>query len=308
MTGSQCVRVNTDPATAQTITLPDGAQIGIATYGDPQGRPLLFLHGWPGSRLQGEMADTAARALGWQLIAPDRPGIGLSDCPEPFTLIGWAERVRQLLDRLGWDRCHLMAISGGAPGALACAHAFPDRIVAMGIACGAVPMAEVPSLDGLFPLFRMLLRLDQRVPGFSPFLLRTMQTYLRALPPSAAMQPNRLLLRGADRRLFADPSLRRTIGLSLREAYRRGPQGVLKDGRSIARPWGFDWRQTPASVPLKFWHGDADGTIPLAMAQWAVNEMGLSNRLEIFPGEGHFSLPILNGRRLLEDLGKVWRS
>ncbi len=284
------------------LKLDDGAEIGFATYGDSNGKPLLFYHGWPGSRLQGEMAHAAALAQGWCLIAPDRPGIGLTRCPDPFTLHDWPRRIGQLMDALGWEKCHLLAISGGTPTALASACLMPERFHAVGICCGAACLHEASSVNGLFPLFRMLLKLDQTIPLISPGVLRLMQAYLKIIPGGAGLQPQRLLLRGADRKLFADGKTRRLIADSLRAAYAQGPHGILADGRAIAAPWLFDWRKAPAQVPFAFWHGDDDGTIPLALAQWSVREMGCSDRLRILPGEGHFSLPIGRAAEILEEL------
>lgn len=293
------------PAESKVVVLPDGARLGYASYGHPEGRPLLFFHGWPGSRLQGRLAHAAALRLDWHLVAVDRPGIGLSRVPEPLALPRWAARIAQFLDGVGWERCHLLAISGGAPSALACMEAIPERLHGVGIACGATSVAEAPSLNGLFPLFRLLLSMDRAVPAISPVLLQAMKAYLALLPPAASMQPNRLLLRGVDRRLFRDREVRRSLALSLREAYRQGPQGVLRDGRAIAEPWGFDWRNAGRKTPVRFWHGDADGTIPLNLARWAVREMDLEAHLEVLPREGHFSLPIAHAQKLLRDLAEL---
>ena len=65
--------------TDQTIRLPDGRQLGYAEYGDPKGMPLLFFHGTPGSRLRLSHIDPLARDLGVRVVAPERPGFGLSD-------------------------------------------------------------------------------------------------------------------------------------------------------------------------------------------------------------------------------------
>ena len=35
----------------RVIDLADGRSLGVSTYGDPQGTPVLLFHGTPGSRL-----------------------------------------------------------------------------------------------------------------------------------------------------------------------------------------------------------------------------------------------------------------
>ena len=59
--------------TDKTIRLPDGRHLGYAEYGDPEGVPLLFFHGTPGSRLQLKGFDAPARNTGvWH--HPQLPG------------------------------------------------------------------------------------------------------------------------------------------------------------------------------------------------------------------------------------------
>jgi pimeloyl-ACP methyl ester carboxylesterase len=77
--------------TDQTIRLRDGRRLGYAEWGDPGGRPLLYFHGWPGARVEGSLADEAAKARGVRLIAVDRPGMGLSDFQPRRTLVAWPD-------------------------------------------------------------------------------------------------------------------------------------------------------------------------------------------------------------------------
>jgi hypothetical protein len=65
----------------KTIKLSDGRTLAYLDIGDPEGRPLFYFHGGPGSRLEGLLYDQFNRQLGIRMIAPDRPGYGLSDFP-----------------------------------------------------------------------------------------------------------------------------------------------------------------------------------------------------------------------------------
>src|SRR5699024_1947321 len=68
--------------TAASAVLPDGRRLAYSEQGDPAGRPLLLLHGTPGSRLQRHPDGELARRAGVRLVTVDRPGFGLSD-PAP---------------------------------------------------------------------------------------------------------------------------------------------------------------------------------------------------------------------------------
>jgi pimeloyl-ACP methyl ester carboxylesterase len=70
-----------------TLRLRDGRLLGYARYGDPNGTPVFYFHGFPGSRLEARLADAVASRNGVRVIALDRPGSGLSDF-KPARTIG----------------------------------------------------------------------------------------------------------------------------------------------------------------------------------------------------------------------------
>ena len=82
------------PPHSQTLLLPSGRRLGIAEQGDPHGVPILFFHGFMGSRLQCPPDGGIAGALGVRLIAVDRPGIGLSDPVKDRRLVDWANDIK----------------------------------------------------------------------------------------------------------------------------------------------------------------------------------------------------------------------
>src|SRR5438270_9631768 len=100
-----------------------------AEQGDPDGVPVLGCHGSPSSRLERHVEDPADY-LRWgvRLIVPDRPGFGRSDPRPGRRVLGWPDDVRELLDHLRIDRFAVLSLSGGAAYALACAHAFGNRV------------------------------------------------------------------------------------------------------------------------------------------------------------------------------------
>src|SRR5581483_9655535 len=94
------------------LGLADGRVLGYAEYGDPGGTPLVYLHGFPGSRIAGGVLDEAARAAGVRVLAPDRPGLGLSSPRPGRTLLDLADDVRELADALAIDRFAVVGESG----------------------------------------------------------------------------------------------------------------------------------------------------------------------------------------------------
>src|SRR4029077_17202728 len=57
------------------VQLPGGAAVAFQEYGDANGVPIVFCHGWPSSCTMARLTDEPARELGVRIISPDRPGI-----------------------------------------------------------------------------------------------------------------------------------------------------------------------------------------------------------------------------------------
>lgn len=104
------------------IEVGDGRRLGYATFGDPDGAPVLNCHGGLVSRTDVAPSDAVARELGLRIISPDRPGIGLTDRLPGHGIGDWARTdVAALVDHLGLDRFSVMGWSAGGPHALAVA-------------------------------------------------------------------------------------------------------------------------------------------------------------------------------------------
>jgi hypothetical protein len=63
-----------DAPEGETLVLGDGRRLGYAQYGQPDGEPLFYFHGHPGSRLEARFAHAAAAGASLRVIALDRPG------------------------------------------------------------------------------------------------------------------------------------------------------------------------------------------------------------------------------------------
>ena len=127
----------------QMITLSDDRRLGYAEYGDPQGWPLMFFHGTPGSRVMARFAGPKARELGLRLIAPDRPGFGLSDFQPQRRLLDWAKDVEELADALNLEQFSVVGVSGGGPYVAVCAWKLGERLISAGIVSGLAPEDRV---------------------------------------------------------------------------------------------------------------------------------------------------------------------
>lgn len=281
------------------VELPEGRRLGYAEYGDPRGKPVFYFHGLPGSRLEARLLAPAAAALGIRLIAVDRPGYGRSDPQPARRLADWPGDVAALADALAIDRFYLIGVSGGGPYALACACDLAPRVRAAAVVCGLGPVGEAALRRSMRGLARIGVTLASRWPATlapllgGPFhlLVEGSPQWVLKLIAWAGSRP--------DRAVLARPEVRAILGASLREAFRQGSGGAVADLVAAVA----DWRLTDGAppVPVRFWHGAADAVVPLEHSRVLAARLA-GARLQVLAREGHYSLPILCGHRILRDL------
>lgn len=280
------------------ITLASGRQLGYAEYGDPSGVPMFYFHGWPSSRLQGELMHQVGRSRRLRVIAPDRPGIGLSEFQPGRKLRDWPPVVLELAEQLGWDRFHVLAVSGGGPYALATAHAMPERVLSAGVVCGAPPLRKVGT-EGLMWTYRLALWAQRRVPVLlAPGLVAAAQV-LKLPQDSLPMRAYARTLGERDRAALGDPELYRMLMESGRACLQSSARAVTADGNIYTSDWGIDLNEV--RFPLRYWHGALDRNIPAALVRRFVSLLP-GARLSVLEDEGHYSLPLLKNDAIVEEL------
>lgn len=277
------------PAEEHRIRLPDGRRLVCAEYGE-RGRsiPVLYLHGFLGSRLEPRVAGDQ----GLHLLAPDRPGYGASEPCPGLSLRGFAADMAVLLDALRIDRAAVVGVSAGGPYAMATAAVLGDRVARLALVCVVANKRMLRSEGGVVQLMRLARRHGRLALGLAPVLLRNLrrhgldQTVLRLL-----LLPERHLLAPG-----IDPlRVERLVLVSLREGTRRGVAGALADLELLTRRWDVG----PRSVrcPTLVLHGALDRVVPPAHAHWYASRLA-DCRLEIVPEAGHVSLPLNEAPRI----------
>jgi pimeloyl-ACP methyl ester carboxylesterase len=290
------------PSTTTTegrIELRDGRRLGYAEYGDPHGQPIFYFHGFHGSRLEAGIAGGAASRMGARIVAPDRPGYGLSDFKPGRAIADWPDDAIQLADALDIERFAVLGVSGGGPYALACALKVPQRLTTVGILSGlgppdaaraaremALPVRVGAAFGRKFPLLVTLL--FQLVTGR---IIRRHTERVVALISARSSAP--------DAAALARPDVRPVIIESLRESVRPGGRGVAWDLVLYSRPWGF--RLGDVSMPVHLWHGEADTIVPPAFGRYQADAIPHC-RAEFFPGEGHISVGVNHADEILRAL------
>ena len=271
--------------------------LGYAEYGDPRGLPLVYLHGFPGSRLAGGVLDETARARGVRVLAPERPGLGLSSAHPGRTLLDTAQDVRALAEALGIDRFAVLGESGGGPYALACAHELADCADCAAVVGGLGPVSGRGATDGIAFKERVGYAIAARAPLLAGHALVPFAAWARRRP-RGFLRVTRWQLGEADRQVLDGP-LGDLVAADFAEAFRRGGRGVAQDLALLFRPWPFD--PSGIRVPVVFFHGVQDRTVACAVARELARTVP-GSRLRIYDEHGHFSLLARSGGEILEEI------
>lgn len=274
------------PFRDETFILRSARPLGYAIYGDPNGRPVFWFHGTPGSRLQlPPDAPALARRRGFQIIGVDRPGIGNSMHDPNRTLLSWADDIAQLADHLGHDRFALIGLSGGGPYVLSTAYSLPERVVAGASLGGIGPPSGVDDAPGIDETLQRLMKLSAHVKAPLATLLSGMIQPLRPLALTgidiyAKVGPS------SDRPIFERPAFRRMFAYDIVTATHFGIRGPVYDIALFGAPWGFYPKDI--TVPIRFWHGDKDQIVPLSNSEYLAGRVP-DSELYVQPGLGHFA-------------------
>jgi pimeloyl-ACP methyl ester carboxylesterase len=127
---STMIAAHAAPVAYRTVAV-EGVQIAYREAGDASKPTIVLLHGVPSSS---RMYDGLLRKLGdqYHLIAPDYPGFGNSEAPDPasfaYTFDHLAAVMQKFTDAVGATRYVLLMQDYGAPVGMRMAMARPAAI------------------------------------------------------------------------------------------------------------------------------------------------------------------------------------
>ena len=274
----------------ETMQLSDGRTLAYLDVGDPDGRPVLYFHGAPGSRIEGLLFDELSQELGVRMIAVDRPGYGLSDFQEDRTYLDWPDDVSELADHLGIDRFAVLGWSSGGPYAAATAHEIPKRLTVAAIVSGEAPYArdDLPQIaltEGTFAgsgMNRAFIWSASNGQWLMRALFRMMRIMIFRDPVGAAENSGDATMSAKDMRYFA----RSEFIAAFVEAFRQDARGATHDFTIERLDWPFDLEDIDSPTVLVF-HGEEDGGVHPAIGEYVSGRIPSSGEATIYPGEGH---------------------
>jgi pimeloyl-ACP methyl ester carboxylesterase len=263
--------------TDNIIKLKDGRNLGYAEYGDPNGKPLFYFHGWPVSRLHGARVDEVAKTLRIRIIATDRPGIGNSDFQKNRTLLDFPDDIIELADYLKIKKFSVMGVSGGGPYSAVCAYKIPERINKAGIVVGLAPTYIQNICNGMALINKLCWTNYSRIPLLKELASFTinLQYKLGYSLTFSTKSDKSLLTKGVKENIKNDVS----------EAVKQGLKGITHELKLYTSNWGFDVKNI--KIPVYLYYGKDDKNVSLNMGKYYEQQIPNSN-LTVYEG-GHLS-------------------
>lgn len=242
-----------------------GGRAHVREEGDPDGLPVVLIHGSMGSL---HVWEEWVRELGSKarLISVDLPGHGLTGAwaRDEYTIEAYADFLEVLVDSLNLDRFVLVGHSMGGAVAWTFAATRPDRVSQLVL----VDSAGYPRAGGEVPLSTRLARLPV-VGDIGPYF-----------------KPERLVRRSLEE-VYADPAMVTPERIQRYSELQRFP------GNRDATVQRARTQEPVDPAPLKrlnvptliLW-GSKDRWVPLADATRFQNDIK-GSKLEVFDGLGH---------------------
>ena len=275
----------TAPILNQTIQLANGRTLGFAEYGPPEGTPILYFHGHPGSRLELSLFDSldiVLTRLNLRIVAVERPGIGLSDLQPGRRFVDWPGDVSEFADKvLKMDRFNLITYSAGGPFGVVCALKIPERLEKVTLVSSLCPFNEPGALEGVGPVFYWK---SAKIHPLLTGLILRMAGRSAKLPP-----PEQAGMAYVDYDLIAQHEnfFPRFMAVTFVESCRRGTRGPAYEASLYVKDWGFSVKDIHKKIDL--WHGGQDMNAPLHHMRWLEQRLP-EKEIHLFPDEGHVTL------------------
>lgn len=237
------------------VTTADGRDLGVRVWGDPDGAPIFWLHGTPGSRMLRDPTD-AYRRHRLAVCTYDRPGYGLSSRRRGRTHAQTVDDVVPIAEALGWERFAVAGASGGAGPALAVAVLLPERVTRCAVIVGVAPSTADEIRSAMPDEERRICELGSA--GDEDALAEDFDDFLRW---TEAGMPD----------VLADEASRRMLEEVVHEARRQGAAGYVDDAVADARDWGF--AVEAIRVPTKILAAREDSAFMHLNSRWLADHI-----------------------------------
>lgn len=267
----------------ETMTLSDGRTLAYEDYGDPDGNPVVFCHGFSDSRLIRNPDEELTASLGVRVVVADQPGVGGSSPQRGRTMADWGPDMEQLADHVGFERFAVAGHSGGGPHAMAVAAHLPDRVTRGVLASPVGPFDQ----DGFA---KMLVMKDLKTVVKLHHLHRVIRWAYKADVKKAKKDIGSFVAAMAEEdasdadTFLGDPDREAMFEANFAEGMAQDEEGLYEMTMALWN-WGFEIEDVPQPFDV-FW-GDGDDIISPAMPSHVAERLPDATT-HVWPGAGHY--------------------
>lgn len=285
------------------IKLKRNIHLAVQEEGDPNGYPILYIHGTPGSKKEIEYLADAAERNGLRLIAFDRPGLGDSEF-YPYTPATLSKDIDQILDRLEIEDYACLAYSAGA-------MYMSDHFLlsskppkALFDIAGWVPVSIDNTLFQSLSVFdKVALRKVKDLPKITSVPQFMLSRAFKNNPDDKRLSQSLAKMALLMGKTFdgGDPDFTEFFASNVRFAMHSDTKGAAYAlGHLFEEP---QCRPENISTPYHSWHGTADDYVPFAFARYKQEKIP-DFHLHPLEGERHFQ-PLTHKDEIMDEIQSV---
>jgi pimeloyl-ACP methyl ester carboxylesterase len=272
--------------TVDHFLMRTGRKLEVREYGDSRGHPAFFFHGLIGSHHQASYIADDAKRTGLRIIAPNRPGVGMSEFIRRRSPVDAVADVEDVARALGLDEFSVIGISGGTPYALAVLHHLRDRVRTATVISGMGPMWLRGALAGMESRRRAFLEIGARFPRLALRAFQKASTRFQE-SPEGLLDGLIRTWSAADQKVFTRKDVYELFLRDLHQVFTEGNgEAGLSHELSMYRYCGFSLTDLPRDKRVTLWHGLEDIIVPPAMT-WKMARSLPNSEAHLVPG-GHF--------------------
>lgn len=293
---------STNSRHAQIFTLPDGRKLGFAEYGSPTGKPLLYFHGYPSSRIEAEPLDAYARENNIRVLALERPGFGTSTAVPNRQMMDWPKDVKSFADGIGMKQFAVLGLSGGGPFAVACAYSLPrSMLTSVGLFASGPPWAA--GRHYMTRSRRIMSKMAVYWPGGLKLLLNITLAVARSLSRTGfvtrridawleGLEKQKRSKNDGDQDISQKSIMQQReemLDVLIGEPFAQGTDAMVQEARILsADDWGFRLEDVTYG-PIRIWHGSKDVNAPIEAIRYLAEKLP-NARLVEFTEDTHYTM------------------
>lgn len=254
------------------IETQDGTRLYVDDWG--QGKPIVFIHGWPLSGAMWEYQMVPLARAGFRCVAYDRRGFGHSDKPYKgydYTTLG--RDLSDVLEALDLDDVTLVGFSMGGGEVV-------NFLTRSGNASARRRVSRAVLVSSIVPY---MLKSDSNPNGVAASVFETMKAGLEKDRPAFLTDFAETFFGVGT---LSSPVSMPMLAASCEVAMTASPKATL-DCVTAFSSTDFRAACPTIDVPVLVIHGDADATVPITPTGAAAAELIPHAELKIYPGAPH---------------------